>query len=216
MLNFGEGGVLSNVISEAPSCKEIVFAEFREDNQHEVRFWLSKDPSAFQWQSFIFYVVCTLEEGMEKAVDERKELLRNNIKVVPCDIFQPEPVEDQGPFDIILTAFCLENVSTTNKEYTEGIAKQAHLVKPGGTLLMLSLENYCSCNKGDMVETYTFDPYSRKFVGFLFSKFFSPPCTQISAATTPQSFKICSACVELASFNTCTGRVCVHISKQAR
>ena len=81
-------------------------------------------------------------------------------------------------------------MSTTNKEYTEGIAKQAHLVKPGGTLLMLSLENYCSCNKGDMVETYTFDPYSRKFVGFLFSKFFSPPCTQISAATTPQSFKI--------------------------
>ena len=32
MLTFGEGGVLSNVISEAPSCKEIVFAEFREDN----------------------------------------------------------------------------------------------------------------------------------------------------------------------------------------
>ena len=59
-----------------------------------MRFWLSKDPSAFQWQSFIFYVVCTPEEGMEKVVDERKELLRNIIKVVPCDIFQPEPVED--------------------------------------------------------------------------------------------------------------------------
>ena len=163
MLEFGGGAVLSNVISAAPSCKEIVFAEFREDNRQEVSRWLSKDPSAFQWQSFISYVVCTLEEGMEMAVDERKELLRNIIKVVPCDIFQPEPVEDQGPYDIILTAFCLEDVSKTNKEYTEGIAKLAHLVKPGGTLLMLSLENYCSWKDGDMADMHI-NPVSREFV----------------------------------------------------
>ena len=35
-----------------------------------VHFWLRKDPSAFDWEQFFTYVVCTLEEGT--AIDALK------------------------------------------------------------------------------------------------------------------------------------------------
>lgn len=141
-LEFGGGAVVSNLISAAPKCKEIVYSEFRDDNRDWMNLWLKKDPSAFNWQPFFTYIVCTLEGGTEKDIEERKELVRNAVKaVVPCDIFQSQPVEDKGPYDIVSTALCLEYVCMTDEEHREAIAKLAQLVKPGGTLLMIADEN---------------------------------------------------------------------------
>ena len=142
VLEFGGGPVLSNLISAAPRCKEIVFGEFREDNREHVNLWLKKDPSASNWEPFFTHVVCTLEGGTYTDVQERKEILRNTIKtVVPCDIFQPEPVADKGPYDIVTSCLCLEYVCQSTEDYKEGVAKLARLLKPGGTLLMQSDEN---------------------------------------------------------------------------
>ena len=142
LLEFGGGPTVSNLISAAPKCKEIIFGEFREDNREHVNLWLKKDPSAFDWEPFFTHVVCTLEGGTAADVLERKETLRNAIKaVVHCDIFQPEPVADKGPYDIVTSCLCLEYVCPTIEDYREGIAKLARLLKPGGTLLMQSDEN---------------------------------------------------------------------------
>ena len=162
LLEFGGGAVMSNLISAAPKCKEIVFGEFRVDNRERVKCWLRKDPSAFNWQPFFSYVVSTLEGGTRNNIEERKEQLRNIVKVVPCDIFQPEPVEDKGPYDIVSTVLCLEYVCMTNEEYKESVTKLARLVKPGGTLLMQTDENVHSwSHTGKM---FSVNPISREFV----------------------------------------------------
>ena len=141
LLEFGGGPVVSNLISAAPKCREIVFGEFEEDNREGINLWLRKDPLAFNWQPFFSYVVGTLEGGTEENIEERKELLRNTVKtVVPFDIFQPNPVEDKGPYDIVTSSLCLEYIGLTKEQYMESIAKVAHLVKPGGILLMQAHE----------------------------------------------------------------------------
>ena len=141
-LEFSGGAVVCNLISATPKCKEIVYSDFTNDSREWMNRWLKKDPSAFNWQPFFAYIVCTLEGGTEKDVEERKELLRNAVKaVVPCDIFQSQPVEDKGPYDIVSTALCLEYVCMTTEEHREAVAKLGQLVKPGGTLLMIADEN---------------------------------------------------------------------------
>ena len=142
VLEFGGGPAVSSLISAAPKCKEIVFGEFSEDNREHVNLWLNKNNSAFDWEPFFNYVVCTLEGGTAIDALERKETLRSAIKaVVHCDIFQPEPVADQGPYDIVTSCLCLEYVCQNTEDYREGIAKLARLLKPGGTLLMQTDEN---------------------------------------------------------------------------
>ena len=142
LLEFGGGPVISYLISAAPKCKEIVFGEFREDNRERVNQWLQKEPSAFNWHHFFSYVVGTLEGGTEENIEERKELLRKTVKaVVPFDIFQADPLEDNGPYDIVTSALCLEYLGLTKKQYIECIAKVAQLVKPGGIFLIQAHEN---------------------------------------------------------------------------
>ena len=135
---------MSNLISAAPKCKEIVFGEFREDNRERIHQWLRKDPSSFNWHQFFSYVVGTLEGGTEVNIEERKELLRNTLKaVVPFDIFQADPVKDKGPYDIITSSLYLEYLDLTKKQYVECVAKVAHdhLLKPGGIFVIQSHEN---------------------------------------------------------------------------
>ena len=142
LLEFSGGGVVCQLISAAPKCKEIVYSEFIEGNREVMNLWLRKDPSAYNWHQFFSYIVCTLEGGTEKDVEERKELLRKTVTaVVPCDIFQADPVDDKGPYDILSTSLCLEYIGLTKEQYIDGVARLGRLVKPGGVLLMLAHEN---------------------------------------------------------------------------
>ena len=163
LLEFGGGGVMCHLISAAPKCKEIVYGEFKEENRERINQWLRKDPLAFNWQHFFSYVVGTLEGGTEVNIEERKKLLRNIVKaVVPCDIIQEDPVEDKGPYDIVTSAICLEYIGITKKQYMEGVAKLASLLKPGGRFLMLAHENVHSWVHADT--TIKLNPISRKFL----------------------------------------------------
>ena len=91
-----------------------------------------------------------------------EETLRSILKsVIPCDIFQPQPLDDIGPYNIIFTSFCLECVCPSNDSYRESVAKLAHLLKPGGTLLMQGTENCTSLVHHDMV--VKLNPVSREF-----------------------------------------------------
>lgn len=142
VLDFGGGPALFHLISAAPKCKEVVFAEFADDCREHVNLWLKKDPSAFDWRPFFSYIVCTLEGGTEKDMEEREEVLRSILKaVIPCDIFKPQLLEDTGPYDIIFCGLCLEYVCPSNDSYRESVAKLACLLKPGGTFLMRVDEN---------------------------------------------------------------------------
>ena len=209
MFEFGGGAVLINLISAAPKCKEIVFSDFREDNREWVKCWLRNDPSAFNWQPFFSYIVGTLEGGMEKNIEKRKELLRNKVKaVVPCDIFQPEPVEDKGPYDIVSSFLCLEYVCPTTEEYREAIAKLAHLVKPGGALLMLTDEDVQSWDvAGKKLKTA---PISREFLreSLEFAGFSNITITFLPFESMPKSVAETLTNSTSAMFTVATKKLC--------
>lgn len=162
VLDFGGGPALSHLISAAPKCKEVVFAEFADDCREHINLWLKRDPAAFDWRPFFSYVVDTLEGGTEKDIVDREEMLRSILKsVTPCDIFKPQPLEDPGPYDIIFSGLCLEYICPSYDSYRESVAKLARLLKPGGTLLMRSGENSQSfTHLGKMMRSI---PISRQF-----------------------------------------------------
>ena len=187
LLEFSGGGVVCQLISAAPKCKEIVYSEFIEGNREVMNLWLRKDPSAYNWHQFFSYIVRTLEGGTEKDVEERKKLLRKTVTaVVPCDIFQADPVDDKGPYDILSTALTLEYLGLTKEQYKESLTKLAHLVKPGGFLLMQAHENVHSLVHNG--KTAKENPLSREFLreslqsaGFSCIRIDFLPCESLSA-----------------------------------
>ena len=144
VLDYGCGPVLCHIISAAgiPNVSEIVLAEYTARNREAVQQWLDKDPSAFDWSPHIKHVVKTLESKTEMQVAEREERMHSLIKVVSCDITEDPPIEKgyEGPYDIVISCLCLETSCNNLDEYRAGIAKLTSLVKPGGFLLIYSID----------------------------------------------------------------------------
>ena len=144
VLDYGCGPVLCHSISAAgiPNVSEIVLAEYTARNREAIQLWLDKDPSAFDWTLRIEHVVKTLESKTEMHVAEREDRIRSLVKVVSCDITEDPPIEKgyEGPYDIVISRMCLETSCNNLDEYRAGIAKLTSLVKPGGLLLIYSID----------------------------------------------------------------------------
>ena len=97
----------------------------------------------YDWSSYFKCVVNEVEHiAGDDAWREREELLRTSItSIIACDIFCNNPLlMKQEPFEIVNTSFCLESACTTYAEYKEGVTKLVGLLKPGGFLLMFTVE----------------------------------------------------------------------------
>ena len=143
ILDYGCGPSIRGAISAAANASEIVLSDYTEDCRRVVRQWLEKDPDAFDWSHYFNHVVKDLEGKGEKEVEEKKEEVRRLVKaVVHCDLTQDPPIErgyDQQ-YDVVMSSLCIEAVVGSREEYAQGMKKLAKLVKPGGTLLILSVE----------------------------------------------------------------------------
>lgn len=103
------------------------------------------------WSKFVEYVVKDLEgDTSEGVVQRREKLMREKIKdVIPCDaanpsLFSTDPLDCQ--YDIVQSKGCIEAVVGTREAYSEGIAKLASFVKPGGYLVVITgkhCQSYC-------------------------------------------------------------------------
>ena len=144
VLDYGCGPTICHTISAAgiPNVSEIVLAEYTARNREAVQQWLDKDPSAFDWSPYFRHVVQTLEGKAEELVAEREERMRSLVKVVPCDITPNPPIEKgyEGPYDVVISSFCLDSSCENVDEYRAGVVKLSSLVKPGGLLLTYSAE----------------------------------------------------------------------------
>ena len=103
---------------------------------------MDKDPSAFNWSPYFKHVVQTLEGKTEQHVAEREERMRSLVKVVACNITLNPPIEKgyEGPYSIIISSLCLESSCENVEEYRAGVAKLSSLLKPGGLLLIYSID----------------------------------------------------------------------------
>ncbi len=84
-----------------------------------------------------------LKGKTEKEAREREERLRNVVKgAVHCDITQDNPIERgyEGPYDVIITIFCLASACQTREEYVAAVGKLRGLLKPGGSIVLYDVE----------------------------------------------------------------------------
>jgi hypothetical protein len=153
MLEFGGGPVVMGHISAAPYVSEIVHAAYTADERREIELWKNETDGAHDWKPTFQYVVGKLEsKDGDEAWQEREALVRSQFKLVSCDITQEHPIgptEEPMPFSIICTCLVLEASCKTYTEYKASIKKLGNLLKLGGYLVMLVVENETYYKVGD-------------------------------------------------------------------
>ena len=143
LLEFGGGPVIVNLISAVPYVDQITFSAFAESERKEIELWKNKEEGAHDWSSHFQAVVNEVEQiAGDDPWREREELLRKRItNIIPCDILCDDPLLiKQEPFEIISTSLCLEAACSTYAEYKKAVKKLVSLLKPGGFLVMFSVE----------------------------------------------------------------------------
>ncbi len=141
LLEVGGGPSLRDVLVAAPSCGEIVFTDYCEQNLGEIRRWLDKDAKAFDWSPFTRLVL--EEEGLEptqEAVKKREEHLRRAISTVAhCDLAESPPValELSGPYDVVHCDNVLHAICGTSHTFSAAVDKLSKLVKKDGGYLVV-------------------------------------------------------------------------------
>ena len=138
ILNYGCGPVVAFEASAAPYAREIVLADYVEQNRAVVKLWLDKDPSRPDFSTLDRYVVEELEGLGRDEVEARQDAVRRLVTVCSCDIFQNPPIEKEfiGPYDVVYTASCLEGAVTSIEEFGTAVSKLCDLLKPGGWIVM--------------------------------------------------------------------------------
>ena len=143
VLEFGTGPIIIYEISTSLYASEIVLSEYTEKNRKALQKWLDGDPDTPNWSPFFEYVVQELEGRSKEEVALREKKLRQVVKaVIPCDIRKDTPVESayQGPYDVVFTCQCLECACGSLEEFSGAVSKLAKLVKPGGKLVIVTVD----------------------------------------------------------------------------
>ncbi|CAF2070308.1 unnamed protein product [Rotaria magnacalcarata] len=156
LLEFGGGPTLYQLMSAAPKVKEIHFSDYLEVNLAEVRNWVNRCSSAFNWNKI---TETALEaEGITatpEAINAREELLRGKItKFLHCDAHRKYPLgindnDDAVQYDIVNCHFVAESISDTFHDWKSAFENICRCVKPGGKLVMAAMKRAIAWKNGD-------------------------------------------------------------------
>lgn len=144
LLDFGGGPTIYPLISAVTRVDEIHFSDYLEANLEEVRRWIAGDPTAFDWDAFIRKALeletatsCTDAEVARRASAIRERITR----LVRCDASRTPPIEHSHQrYDVLLTNFCAESVTSDWGEWQTYMANILSMLKPGGWLVISALK----------------------------------------------------------------------------
>jgi hypothetical protein len=144
LLDFGGGPTIYPLISAADRVDEIHFSDYLESNLEEVRRWLHRDPTAFDWDDFIRKAI-ELESGApcsEAAAEGRANRIRERVtRLCRCDASRTPPVEPPPDlYDVVLTNFCAESATSDRDEWAFFTTNILSVLKPGGWLVISALK----------------------------------------------------------------------------
>jgi len=152
MLDFGSGPTIYSLISAVTKVKEIQIVEYLEANRLELRKWLTRDNTAFNWLPFIKKTIELEQKGWCSAFDlaRREAQIRNHVTAIGrCDVRQTPPfVGGRQTYDIVASNFCAESITDSYEEWKFFLKNIASLVKVGGTLIMTTLKRATSYSVG--------------------------------------------------------------------
>jgi len=152
MLDFGSGPTIYSLISAVTKIKEIQIVEYLETNRLELRKWLTRDSTAFNWLPFIKKTIELEQKGWCSAFElaRREALIRNHVTAIGrCDLRQTPPfVGERQTYDVVASNFCAESITNSYEEWKFFLKNIASLVKAGGTLIMTTLKRATSYSVG--------------------------------------------------------------------
>ncbi|MDA0689716.1 MAG: guanitoxin biosynthesis pre-guanitoxin forming N-methyltransferase GntF [Proteobacteria bacterium] len=141
VLEFGSGPVLISAIPAARRARAIHYCDFVPANREYLTRWLAGEDAEFDWSPYI--ARCLELEGKvvsEKAIRQRAHNIRDLVRrVVSCNIFDPLPIRTRYQYEVIISNYCLDAVTTSKQEWQLFTRRLAKLLKPGGTLVLSSL-----------------------------------------------------------------------------
>ncbi len=141
VLEFGSGPVLISAIPAARRARAIHYCDYTSENREYLLRWLAGEDSEFDWSPYI--ARCLELEGKvvsEKTIRQRAHNIRDLVRrVVPCNILDPLPIRTRYQYEVIISNYCLDAVTTSKQEWLLFTQRLAKLLKPGGTLVLSSL-----------------------------------------------------------------------------
>ena len=147
LLDYGSGPTISHHISSTSKANEIILAEYAKPNRDFVEKWLV-DPSTYDWSLHFKRVVCKREKRPEQDIIKREYEVRSKIKaIVPCDITKETFIAKgfEGPYDIVVSFLCLENVAASTDEYQMYLERLLSLVSDNGYFILFKFTRERTC-----------------------------------------------------------------------
>ncbi|MBS1121111.1 MAG: hypothetical protein H6Q90_3339 [Deltaproteobacteria bacterium] len=149
-IEVGCGPVLHHAAQTVPWLQRLDMADFQEANLAELRKWLSQDPGAHDWSVFLNAKNGVLEaEGSHRTtLDKREALLRERVKLMPCDLRNPQPLGRPATYPFVSAFYCLEWVEPTLAGWQQTMRYVMSMVEPGGWFLVVGVCDTTYCNIG--------------------------------------------------------------------
>ncbi|CAH1265134.1 INMT [Branchiostoma lanceolatum] len=138
LLDIGTGPNIMSLLSASKYFPEITCSDYLQSCREELQQWLHDDPGAFDWSPHLQYTSAL--EGDSTTPEDIASRLRSAVKaVLPCDVFQPNPLAPLSlePFDVVVSSLCLDSACKTREEYCACLGNMASLVKSGGGLILI-------------------------------------------------------------------------------
>uniref|UniRef100_A0A8C5Q072 Uncharacterized protein n=1 Tax=Leptobrachium leishanense TaxID=445787 RepID=A0A8C5Q072_9ANUR len=142
LLHIGHGPAIYQDFVACEVFKEIIGADYTDNNREYYEKSLRNEPGTFDWTDVI-KTVCEME-GKGKTVEEKREKLRNTVtKTIRCDVTKSKPTEPLvlPQVDCIMTHLCLQAASKDQEAYRNVLRNISSLLKPGGCLIITEVLN---------------------------------------------------------------------------
>lgn len=144
-LEYGCGPTLHRAIAAARYVFRIDMADWLPDNLTQVRAWVNATGANTDWNRFTDYILAC-ESGSEvvdaSRIQRREEQTRKvirNLHVSDARWRHPMGPERQGFYDLLVSGFCLDAVSSDKGVWHRCMANVLSTLHEGGLLILHSL-----------------------------------------------------------------------------
>ncbi|XP_030076751.1 nicotinamide N-methyltransferase [Microcaecilia unicolor] len=150
LIDIGSGPAIYQELSACEAFKEIIAADYTEQNLQYFEKWLRNEPGIFDWTPVV-KAVCDLEGKSGQLVEKQEKLRRAVKQVIKCDVTKSRPMDPLvlPKADCVLTIGCLECACKDLDTYRNTLKNLSSLLKIGGHIVIDGIlgSTYFLCGK---------------------------------------------------------------------
>lgn len=140
MIDLGTGPCIYQLISASKKVKRITISDI---NPHALELIVdNQEKNLDTWNSFIGHCLSLeKEKGDKQSIQSRKDLILRKIKSSIVLDLKKVDLQIATDFDIVQSIFVIESISHNKQELEVSLKNAVNLVKMGGNLILVCLEN---------------------------------------------------------------------------